>query len=46
MKLTARDKKLMLYIYQTSPRKYGLKTALAKVFGVRREYVHRLLGGA
>lgn len=45
MKLTARDKELMLTIWRTSHKRHGLKTALAKVFGVRREYVHRLLGG-
>lgn len=44
MKLTAADKELILTIWRTTKKKYGLKTALAKTFGVRREYVHRLLG--
>jgi hypothetical protein len=43
MKLTANDKKMILKIWHSSPYKYGLKTALAEVFGVRREYIHKFL---
>ena len=43
MKLTAQDKALILHIWRTADKRYGLKTALAKVFGVRREYIHRFL---
>ena len=42
-RLTARDREVILKIWQTSDRKWGLKTALAKTFGVRREYMHRFL---
>jgi hypothetical protein len=43
MKLTAADKELILTIWRTTKKKYGLKTALAKTFGIRREYMHRFL---
>jgi hypothetical protein len=46
MKLTAKDKELILKIWDTTEKRHGLKTALAKTFGVRREWIHKLLDAA